>query len=150
MIRKDLLRGLDIFDEAVASDEKKKEAVYDEMFRRAEEGIRRASDVALDATFFRQELRLKAAQIASECGRCFVVIECVCSGEKALERIRGRAFRDYESNALTESAYENVKRAFEPLDLCEIKARFPSVPILYMRINTEEEDRWKIEEERHL
>lgn len=150
LIRRELLEGLDVFDEAVASDEKKKVTVYEEMFRRAEKAMQANPGTALDATFFKAGLRLEAAKIAAKLGRPFVVIECVCSREKALERIRGRANKAYESNAITQSAYDNVKALFEPVQIECIKAHFPSLSLIYLRINTEEDGTWTIEEERRL
>ena len=43
---------------------------------------------------------------------------------------------NYESNALTEQAYLNNKQKFEPVDLEDLKNRYPSLNILHLRVDT--------------
>ena len=47
----EVLKNEDIFDEKVASDMDKRVMVYDEMFRLADESLKKGDGVILDATF---------------------------------------------------------------------------------------------------
>ena len=147
LIRLEVLKGLDIFDNKVASDPGNRQKVYEEMFQRTKNALE-ASDggVILDATFFTQELRSRAAELAMKAGRVFVIAECVCSEGKSIERISKRTKENYESNALTREAYLNNKALFQPVDIDGLKKRFKSLPIIYLTIDTEYETLpdWKI------
>ena len=147
VIRLDVLKGLDVFDHKVASDPENRRKVYDEMFRQAAETLKNSTKgLILDATFFTQELRSKAAELAQNSNRAFVIAECVCSEEKSIERILKRTKENYESNALTREAYLNNKALFEPVDMKDLKKRFKAVPMIHLAIDTEY-DRlpdWKI------
>jgi predicted kinase len=88
MVRLDVLKGQDIFDNKVASSPENRARVYEEMFRRAEAALKTSSGgLILDATFFTQDLRARAAGLAEKAKRAFVIAECVCSEEKSIERI---------------------------------------------------------------
>ena len=147
MIRVDVLKGQDIFDNKVASDLDRRKKVYEEMFRRAERALKETQDgLILDATFFTQELRSRAAELAEKAGRTLVIAECVCTEEKSIERISKRTKENYESNALTKEAYLNNKALFQPIDAADLKKRFRTLPIIYLTIDTEHNDAadWKI------
>lgn len=138
LIRLEVLKGKDIFDNKVASDPKNRAKVYEEMFRQAEESLK--SDprgVLLDATFFTQELRHRAAALAAKANRTLVIVECVCSEERSIHRILKRTKENYESNALTQEAYLNNKALFQPIDIDDLKKRFKALPIVYLSIDTE-------------
>lgn len=147
MIRVEVLKGQDIFDNKVASDPDRRKKVYEEMFRRAERALKETQDgLILDATFFTQELRSRAAELAEKAGRTLVIAECVCTEEKSMERISKRTKENYESNALTKEAYLNNKALFQPIDAADLKKRFRTLPIIYLTIDTEHNDAvdWKI------
>lgn len=147
MIRVEVLKGEDIFDNKVASDPERRKKVYAEMFRRAEQALEETQDgLILDATFFTQELRSRAAELAEKAGRAFVIAECVCTEEKSLERISKRTKENYESNALTKEAYLNNKALFQPVDTADFKRKFRALPIIYLTIDTEHNapTDWKI------
>jgi predicted kinase len=147
MIRLEVLKGEDIFDNKVASDPSRRKKVYEEMFRRAEETLKTAqAGLILDATFFTQELRSMAAELAEKANRTFVIAECVCTEKKSIERISKRTKENYESNALTKEAYLNNKALFQSIDSAELKKRFGKLPIIYLRIDTEYDTPpdWKI------
>jgi predicted kinase len=146
MIRVEVLKGQDIFDNKVASDPDRRKKVYEEMFRRAERALKETQDgLILDATFFTQELRSRAAELAEKAGRTLVIAECVCTEEKSIERISKRTKENYESNALTKEAYLNNKALFQPIDAADLKKRFRTLPIIYLTIDTEHNDAadWK-------
>ena len=105
------------------------------------------SGLILDATFFTQELRSMAAELAHKSKRTFVIAECVCTEKKSLERILKRTKENYESNALTREAYLNNKALFQPVDIGEIKRKFVALPIVYLTIDTEldKSPGWKIQ-----
>ncbi len=147
MIRVEVLKGQDIFDNKVASDPDRRKKVYEEMFRRAEKALKDTQDgLILDATFFTQELRSRAAELAEKAGRAFVIAECACTEEKSLERISKRTKENYESNALTKEAYLNNKALFQPVDTADLKKRFRTLPIIYLTIDTEHDvpADWKV------
>lgn len=147
IIRIEVLKGLDIFDNKVASDPENRKKVYDEMFRQARATLETSTTgLILDATFFTQELRSRAAELAQEANRTFIIAECVCTEEKSIERILRRTKENYESNALTREAYLNNKASFQPVDIKELKKRFKTVRMIHLTIDTEYESLpdWKI------
>ena len=147
LIRLEVLKGLDIFDNKVASDPNNRKKVYEEMFRQAEDVLKISKGgLILDATFFTQDLRSRAAELALKADRAFVVAECVCTEDKSIERISKRTKENYESNALTMEAYLNNKALFQPVDIDDLKARFKPIPIIHLAIDTEHDTLpdWKI------
>ncbi len=147
MIRLKVLKGEDVFDNKVASNPENRRKVYDELFRQGTETLKAsAKGLILDATFFTQELRSRAAELAQKANRTFVIAECVCTEEKSIERILKRTKENYESNALTREAYLNNKALFQPVDIKDLKKRFKSVRMIHLTINTEHDilPDWKI------
>lgn len=144
MIRLEVLRGEDIFDEKVASSMDKRKQVYDEMFRLADELSGKGENVILDATFVTQSLRVRAAGVAARHGSRFVIQQTRCPQEISLRRISQRSKDNYESNALTEKAYLNNKNKFEAVDLDDLKRRYPDLDILHLLVDTssDSEDEW--------
>jgi predicted kinase len=138
IIRLDVLKGMDVFDNKVASNPENRKKVYDEMFRQAAETLKTSKKgLILDATFFTQDLRSKAAELAQKANRAFVIAECVCTEEKSIERILKRTKENYESNALTREAYLNNKALFQPVDIKDLKKRLKAVPMIHLTIDTE-------------
>jgi predicted kinase len=147
LIRLEVLKGLNIFDNKVASDPNNRKKVYEEMFRQAKNALKTdKGGLILDATFFTQELRYQAAELAMRADRIFVIAECVCSEEKSIERILKRTKENYESNALTREAYLNNKALFKPVDIDDLKKKFESLSIVHLTIDTEYDTLpdWKI------
>ena len=147
LIRLEVLKGLDVFDNKVASDPNNRRKVYEEMFRQAKIALETSKGgLILDATFFTQELRSRAAELAMKANRSFVIAECVCSEEKSIERILKRTKENYESNALTREAYLNNKALFQPVDVDDLKNQFKALPIIHLTIDTEVDTLpgWKI------
>ena len=137
LIRLEVLKNEDVFDEKVASNMGKRELVYDETFRRAEDLVRKDRSVILDATFVTQELRRRAAAIAARYNMTFVILQTHCSEEVSIARILRRTKENYQSNALTKEAYLNNKKKFETIDLDDLKERFPKLQILHLTVDTE-------------
>ena len=138
IIRLEVLKGLDVFDNKVASNPENRKKVYDEMFRQAAEALKTSTQgLILDATFFTQDLRSRAAELAQKANRTFVIAECVCTEEKSIERILKRTKENYESNALTREAYLNNKALFQPVDIKDLKRKFKKVPMIHLTIDTE-------------
>jgi hypothetical protein len=144
MIRLEVLKHEDIFDEKVAADMDKRRLVYDEMFRMAGELAGKGNGIILDATFVRQSLRRRAAEVAARHGKLFVIQQTQCPQEVSLRRISQRTKENYESNALTEQAYLNNKQKFEAVDLEDLKTQYPNLSILHLLVDTtsDEEDEW--------
>ncbi|MDR0371942.1 MAG: ATP-binding protein [Nitrososphaerota archaeon] len=136
MIRLEVLKGKDIFDPKVAGNINNRLAVYEEMFRRANTLAAKGSGVILDATFITQELRERAAEIATKNCLAFAIFETSCPQETALSRIRNRNKEKYESNALTEEAYWANKSKFEPINIDVIKEKFPALKIVHLTVDT--------------
>src|SRR4030043_65395 len=110
IIRLEVLKGLDVFDNKVASNPENRKKVYDEMFRQAAEALKTLTQgLILDATFFTQDLRSRAAELAQKANRTFVIAECVCTEEKSIERILKEAKDNYEPNPSSPKAYLNNK-----------------------------------------
>jgi Predicted kinase len=137
IIRRDLLPDEDIFDEKVASDMDKRTMVYDEMFKQADEILKRGNGVVLDATFITQSLRRRAAAIAARHNKTFIILQTQCPQEVAIARILRRSKKDYESNALTERAYFNNKRDFEKVDMDDLKQLNPNLSIIHLIVDTQ-------------
>lgn len=136
LIRLEVLKGEDIFDAKVASNMNKRTAVYDEMFRQADESLEKNDCVILDATFVTQVLRRRAAEIAAKHNLTFVILQTDCPQEVAIRRILSRTKENYESNALTEEAYLNNKKRFEAVDLDDLKRLYPGLKVIHLLVDT--------------
>ena len=137
LIRLEVLKGMDIFDEKIANNYEIRKRVYDEMFKRAEESLQKDNSVILDATFVTQELRRRAAGIAAAQNKTFVILQTNCSKDASIKRILKRTKENYESNALTEQAYLNNLNKFENVDLDDLKSLYPDLPIIHLTVDTE-------------
>ena len=136
LIRRELLKSEDVFDETAASNMEKRTIVYEEMFKYADKILRSSQGLVLDATFITQSLRKRAAEIAVRHNLSLIILETVCPEEVALKRIRTRTRESSESNALTEQAYFNNKRLFEEVDLDDLKKSFPTLTITHLVVDT--------------
>lgn len=146
LVRKEVLKNEDIFDEKVASSMDRRTMVYDETFRRAEETIKRGGSVIIDATFVTQSLRRRAAEIAAKHNKTFVILQTDCPQEVAIGRILRRTKESYESNALTEQAYLNNKKKFQQVDLDDLKRLNPNLNIIHLIVDTQHDppEEWYI------
>ncbi|UCF44777.1 MAG: ATP-binding protein [Candidatus Bathyarchaeota archaeon] len=137
LIRLAVLKNEDVFDAKIAGNMRKRLAVYDEMFRRAEDLARKSrKGIILDATFVTQELRRRAAEIAARHSITFVILQTSCPQEVSIARIKRRTKENYESNALTVEAYLANKSKFEPVDLDDLKKRHPQLQIMHLTVDT--------------
>jgi predicted kinase len=139
LIRLEVLKNEDIFDEKVAGNMDKRTQVYDEMFRQADEALKGGSCVILDATFVTQALRQRAAAIAAGHGVTFVILQTDCAQEVSIRRILDRTREEYVSNALTEEAYLNNKKKFEAVDPDVLKKENPGLDIVHLVVDTTED-----------
>lgn len=146
LVRKEVLKNEDIFDEKVASNMDKRTMVYDETFRRAEETVKSGDSVIIDATFVTQSLRRRAAEIAAKHNKTFVILQTDCPQEVAIGRILRRTKESYESNALTEQAYLNNKKKFQQVDLDDLKRLNPNLNIIHLIVDTQHDppEEWYI------
>ncbi len=136
LIRLDVLKNEDIFDEKVASNMNKRTMVYDEMFRQADKALNNGNGVILDATFITQSLRKRAAGVAARHNLKFVILQTDCPQEVSIARILRRTKENYESNALTEQAYLDNKKRFEKVDLKDLKSLYPHLGIIHFIVDT--------------
>ena len=137
LIRLEVLKGEDIFDEKVASNMDKRTMVYDKMFRQADEALTKKDGVILDATFVTQSLRERAAAIAAKHNVVFIILQTDCPQEVSIRRILKRTKEEYVSNALTEQAYLNNKKRFEKVDLEDLKHLNPNLSIVHLMVDTQ-------------
>lgn len=146
MIRLEVLKNEDIFDEKVASNMNKRTLVYDEMFRMADELAAKGRGIILDATFVTQSLRRRAAEVAARHNRTFVIQQTTCPQEVSIGRILKRTKENYESNALTERAYLNNKNKFETVDLKDLKKLYPTLNIVHLTVDTASDmvNEWRV------
>ena len=146
LIRLEVLKNEDIFDEKVASNMKKRELVYNEIFSLADELVAKGEGIILDATFITQELRRRAAEVAARHNKIFVIQQTQCPQEISFKRISKRTKENYESNALTIQAYINNKKKFQPVDLEDLKRLYPSLHILHLLVDTTSDliDDWRV------
>jgi predicted kinase len=146
LIRLEVLKDEDIFDEKVASNMGKRELVYKKMFSCADELASKGKGIILDATFITQALRKRAAQIAANHNKVFVIQQTQCPQEVSLRRISERTRENYESNALTEQAYLNNKKKFQPVDLDDLKNSYPTLNIIHLLVDTTSDlvDEWRV------
>ena len=145
LIRLEVLKNEDIFDSKVAGNMNKRLSVYDEVFRRADEQEAKSKGgLILDATFVTQELRRRAAEIAAKNNMTLVILQTSCPQEVSLARIKKRTKEKYESNALTEEAYLANKNKFEPVDINELKKKYPTLKVTHLTVDTcrDETDQW--------
>lgn len=136
LIRRELLKDEDIFDEEVASDIHKRMLVYDETFRHADQALKKSDSVIIDATFVTQPLRRRAAALAAQHNKSLVILHTRCPQRVAIARIMGRTAEDCQSNALTRQAYLNNKAKFEAIDLEDLKQQYPNLVILQITVDT--------------
>ena len=137
LIRLEVLKNEDIFDEKVAANMDKRTMVYDEMFRQADETLKKSDGVILDATFVTQSLRRRAAAIAAKHDLTFVILQTDCPQEVSIRRILKRTKENYVSNALTEQAYLNNKKRFEEVNLDDLKQLNPNLSIIHLIVDTQ-------------
>jgi predicted kinase len=137
LIRLEVLKGEDVFDAKVAGNMNKRLSVYDEVFRRADElAAKSKKGLILDATFVAQDLRRRAAEIAAKHGMTFVVLQTSCPEAVSVARLQRRTKEKYESNALTVDAYLANKKKFEPVDVDDLKTRYPKLKIMHLTVDT--------------
>jgi uncharacterized protein len=138
LIRLEVLKNEDIFDAKVAGNMNKRLSVYDELFKRADElAVKdKKSGMILDATFVTQELREKAAQIATKNNMTYVIMQTSCPQEVSLARISKRTKEKYESNALTPDAYLANKSKFEAVNIDALKKKYPTLKIMHLTVDT--------------
>lgn len=137
LVRLEVLKNEDVFDAKVAGNMNKRLSVYDEVFRRADDiAGKNKTGVILDATFVTQELRRRAAEIAARHNMTFVILQTSCPQEVSVARIQRRTKEKYESNALTVEAYLANKKKFEPVDVDDLKKRYPHLKIVHLTVDT--------------
>ena len=140
LIRLEVLKNEDIFDAKVAGNMSKRELVYDEMFRQAEDLAQKGKGLILDATFVTQKLRRRAAEVAAKSKIPFVILQTSCSENASITRILRRTKQNYESNALTKEAYIVNNKRFESVDLGDLKQRHPKLEIIHLTVDTEHDN----------
>jgi predicted kinase len=106
------------------------------MFEQADEALKSYDNVILDATFVTQSLRQRAAAIANQHKKTFVILQTNCPQEASIRRILARDKENYVSNALTEKAYLDNKKKFEVVDLNDLKKQNPVLKVIHLVVDT--------------
>jgi len=88
---------------------------YEEMFRRAEECLRKGDSVILDASFKKAGERMRAKNLAEQTGADFLIIECILEEDIIRQRLARRQERRSISDA-REGLLEPQKDVFEAVD----------------------------------
>jgi len=91
--------------------EEEKRFVYNKLFEEAEKSLKEGKTVVLDGTFYKKEIRKKAASLSDD----FRVIECILDEKVLRERIGKRAMCNVASEA-NYDVYLKVKKQFEPVE----------------------------------
>ena len=91
-------------------------------------------------------MREKPAKIASDNNMILVIMQTSCSKESSINRILRRKKEKYESNALTEEAYLQNKKKFEPVIIEDLKNLYPALKILHFIVDTEYDppEKWHV------
>jgi predicted kinase len=146
VLRREVLKNHDIFDNKVAADMQKRTQVYDEMFARADQALKKEKNVILDATFITRALRKRAADIAAKNNVAFIIAGTKCPEATAIRRIVVREKGSDVSNALTEEAYRDNQRRFESVDVDALKTAFPKLNIVYLLVDTSQyaPEEWRV------
>jgi len=139
LIRLEVMKSEDVWNEKEASRMDKRTLVYDEMFSRAEKMLGKGNGVILDATFVTQLLRKRAAAIAARHNLPFIIMQTDCPQEVAVARILKRTKENYESNAITEEAYLSNKKKFEEVNLDDLKSAYPDLSIIHFIVDTRDD-----------
>ena len=139
LIRLEVMKTDDIWNEKEASKMDKRTLVYDEMFSRAEKILGKGDGVILDATFVTQSLRRRAADVAAKHNLTFIIMQTDCPQEVAVARILRRTKENYESNAITEEAYLSNKKKFEEVNLADLKSSYPDLSIIHFIVDTRDD-----------
>ena len=140
IIRLEVLKGVDVFDEKVASNYEIRKKVYHEMFNQAQKLLEKENGAIMDATFVTSELRKRAASIAAAQDKILVILQTHCTKDASIKRILRRTKENYESNALTEQAYINNQKRFENVNLDELKNLYPNLSIVHLTVDTESDE----------
>ena len=139
LIRLEVMKSEDIWNEKEASKMDKRTLVYVEMFSRAEKTLEKDDGVILDATFVTQSLRRRAAAIAAKHNLTFIIMQTDCPQEVAVGRILRRTKENYESNAITEEAYLSNRKKFEEVNLDDLKSSYPDLSIIHFIVDTRDD-----------
>ncbi|HJX13677.1 MAG TPA: hypothetical protein VJ377_09165, partial [Dehalococcoidales bacterium] len=82
--------------------------------------------------------------------KTFVILQTDCPQEVSIRRILARDKENYVSNALTEEAYLNNKKKFEPVDLADLKKKSPGLKVVHLVVDTSQDPpaKWYITSEK--
>ena len=110
---------------------RKKQGIYEKMFRTANDLLSEKEIIILDGTFFKIELRERAFQLGIDHDMCVFILETLCDEDVVKDRIEKRFQADEDASEADFKVYKIIQSQFEPIQ----KPHF--------RLRTENEDRWK-------
>ncbi|NIP40242.1 MAG: AAA family ATPase [Candidatus Aenigmarchaeota archaeon] len=112
LLNTDIIRRKVIYDPEYT--EREKSLIYNLLFEMAEKFLLTGKNVILDGTFYKEELRDRAKEIAKKTRNKFRIIEIVCSEEIIRKVMEKREKKESESDADFE-VYRKIKKEFEPI-----------------------------------
>lgn len=95
--------------------EREKEIVYDAMLSAAGQLLENGENVILDATFYKEELRGRAKNLAEKLKKKFFVIECRAHEEVIRKRMEKRKKSIKSLSDADFEVYKKLKEKFEPI-----------------------------------
>ena len=110
---------------------RKKQRIYNHMFRIAEDLLSDKDNIILDGTFFKKEFRELARQLGSDHDSCVFILETICDEDVVKQRIDKRYKDNCDASEADFKVYKIIQSQFEPIE----KTHF--------RIHTEDENNWR-------
>lgn len=95
--------------------ERKKKRVYEEMFRIAEDQLKKKKNIILDGTFFHKELREKAFSLGKKEKECVFLIKTECPEKVVKKRIQKRYKNRKDYSEANYRVYKIIQSKFQPL-----------------------------------
>lgn len=110
---------------------RKKQGIYEHMFRIAGDLLSDKDNIILDGTFYKKEFRERSFQLGSDHDRCVFILETICDEDVVKQRIEKRYQKNIDASEADYKVYKIIQSQFEPIQ----KPDF--------RLNTEDEKQWR-------
>ncbi len=118
VLRKELLnirpeeRHIEEFGRGIYSEEMS-ERTYDKAFEKAKSTLAGGRSVIIDASFKRNDARIRAAEIAKESGSSFFALQCECTSSAVHERLDRRMSNARDASDGRWELFEKQKKDYE-------------------------------------
>jgi len=116
---KSFLLNTDVIRKKITEDpkytEREKSLIYELLFEMAEKFLLTGKNVILDGTFYREELRERAKEIARNTRNKYKIIEIICD-EKLIKKAMVERKKDRKCVSDADfDTYNKIKKQFEPI-----------------------------------